>query len=156
MVIRCLAFYFAKNLWFIYVYWLRNILNTYEIKIYISFTLYPAHSRVGRGNLVLRHSVPQFPPNSGGIACWAELNNTRFASTPEGRNGNIHLSKYFISSRGDRTHNQSVLQWHFVPLRHGWPTSLWGYFSLNIFIQYVTQRIIYIGRKISLYTVFFY
>ena len=41
----------------------------------ISFTLYPAHSRVGRGNLVLRHSVPHFLPNSGGIACWvAKLN----------------------------------------------------------------------------------
>ena len=36
-------------------------------------------------------------------------------------NGNINLSKYFISSSGDRTHNQSVLQSHFVPLRHDWP-----------------------------------
>ena len=34
----------------------------------------------------------------------------RFASTPERRNGNINLSKYFISSSGVRTHNQSVLQ----------------------------------------------
>ena len=34
-----------------------------------SFTLYPAHSRADRGNLVLRHSVPHFLPNSGGIAC---------------------------------------------------------------------------------------
>ena len=41
----------------------------------INFTLYPAHSRVGRGNLLLRHSVPHFLPNSGGIACLgAELN----------------------------------------------------------------------------------
>ena len=40
------------------------------IKIYlISFTLYPAYSRVGRGNLVLRNSVPHFLPNSGGFAC---------------------------------------------------------------------------------------
>ena len=39
-------------------------------------------------------------------------------STPERRNGNINLSKYFISSSGDRTHNQSVLQSHLVPLRH--------------------------------------
>ena len=29
----------------------------------------PTHSRVGRGNLVLRHSVFYFLPNSGGIAC---------------------------------------------------------------------------------------
>ena len=37
---------------------------------------------------------------------WRHL---RFASTPERRNENINLSKYFISSSGDRTHNQSVL-----------------------------------------------
>ena len=30
--------------------------------------------KVGRGNLVLRHSVLHFSPSSGGIACWvAEL-----------------------------------------------------------------------------------
>ena len=27
-----------------------------------------------------------------------------------------HLNKYYISSSGDRTHNQSRLQTHFVPL----------------------------------------
>ena len=32
----------------------------------------------------------------------------RFASTPERRNENINVNKYFISSSGDRTHNQSV------------------------------------------------
>ena len=36
----------------------------------------------------------------------------RAVSTPERRNGNINLSKYFISSSGDRTHNQLVLQSH--------------------------------------------
>ena len=36
-------------------------------------------------------------------------------------NGNINLSKYFISSSGDRIRNQSVS--HFVPLRHDWPQS---------------------------------
>ena len=35
--------------------------------IKISFTLYPTHSRVGRGNLVLSHSVPHFPSNSAGF-----------------------------------------------------------------------------------------
>ena len=40
----------------------------------ISFTLCPAYSRVGKGNLVLKHFVPHFLPNlskhcalSGGI-----------------------------------------------------------------------------------------
>ena len=37
--------------------------------------MYPAHSGGGRGDLVLRHSVPHFLTNSGGIACRvAELN----------------------------------------------------------------------------------
>ena len=37
--------------------------------------MYPAHSRVGRGNIVIRYSVPHFPPNFRGIACWmAEFN----------------------------------------------------------------------------------
>ena len=35
----------------------------------ISFTLYPAHSRVRKGTLVLTHSVTHFSPRSGGIAC---------------------------------------------------------------------------------------
>ena len=35
--------------------------------------------------------------------------------------------KNFIYSSGDRTHNQSILQSHFVPLRHEWPQYL--YFS---------------------------
>ena len=46
--------------------------------VYI-YTVSHAHSTVGRGNLVLGHSVPDFPPNSGGIEWW---NSTpRFAST---------------------------------------------------------------------------
>ena len=53
----------------------------------------------------------------------------RFASTPERRNEN----KYFTSSSGDRTHNQSVLQSHFVPLRHDWP-------HYNIYVQILMYR----------------
>ena len=44
----------------------------------------------------------------------------RFAPIPERRNGNIHLNKYFIPSCGDRAHNLSRLQLHFVPLRYDW------------------------------------
>ena len=36
----------------------------------ISFTLYPANSRVGSGNPVLGRSVANFPLNPVGIACW--------------------------------------------------------------------------------------
>ena len=55
--------------------------------------------------------------------CVLSCRNQRraFASTPERKNGNINLSKYFISSSADRTHNQSVLQSHFMSLRHDCP-----------------------------------
>ena len=33
-------------------------------------TLYLAHRRLGRGHLVLRHSVPHFPLNSAHFLCW--------------------------------------------------------------------------------------
>ena len=63
------------------------------VYIKISFTLYLAHSKLGRGSTlakgkVLRHS---------------------------------NLNKCFISSGGDRTHCQLRFQSHFVPLRHDWP-----------------------------------
>ena len=47
------------------------LLTAYFVKIvyiFFSFTLYLADTRVGRGNLVLKHSVSYFSPNSGGIA----------------------------------------------------------------------------------------
>ena len=40
----------------------------YELYFFFSFTPYPAHSRVGIKNPVLRYSVPYLPTNSGGIA----------------------------------------------------------------------------------------
>ena len=63
-----------------------------------NFTLYPAHWRVGRGNLVLRHSVPHFLPYSGGIACWvAELNAAPFLLLSKRQNRN---------NSTNRTHNR--------------------------------------------------
>ena len=56
----------------------------------------------------------------------------------ERRNGNINLTKYFISSSGDRTHNQSVLQSHFVPLHHDWPHI---YIYLSILIKFHTGKL---------------
>ena len=92
-----------------------------KVSFIISFTLYSAQSRVGRRNLVLRHSVPHFLPILEALRVEWQNSTPRLASTPERRNGNKNLSKYFISSRGDRTHNQSVLQSQFVLLRYDWP-----------------------------------
>ena len=78
-----------------------------------SFTLYSTHSREGKGNLLLRHSVTHIPPNSEG---GGGIQGRRFASTTKRINENINLN----ISCGDRTHNQSHLQAQFVLLRHDW------------------------------------
>ena len=46
-----------------------GLLDNVSLPIIFNFTLYTACSRIGRGSLVLRHSAPHFPLNSGGIAC---------------------------------------------------------------------------------------
>ena len=47
----------------------RNILKLGNEVSYPARAGYSVHSRVGRGNLVLGHSVPRFLPYSGGVAC---------------------------------------------------------------------------------------
>ena len=75
-------------------------------------TLYPAHSKVGRGNLVLRHSVPHLWPN--------EFRSSLRLNT-RAKNWKKYIlflfkilfsnfNKYF--ERRDRTYNQSRLQSH--------------------------------------------
>ena len=64
----------------------------------INFTLYPTHRRVSRGNLVLIHSVPHFPPNSRGIACLMGIEPTTnrvYAFLRHGRPQNI-LKNIFL------------------------------------------------------------
>ena len=89
----------------------------------IGFTLYPAHSRVGRENLVLRQSVPHsltFRWVLEALRVEWRISTPLFASTPEWRNENINVNKYFISTSGYRFHNQSILLSHFVNLRRDW------------------------------------
>ena len=52
----------ATFVWLVFNLMEQNMAN----KKQISFTLYPAHSRIGKGKLVLRHSVPHLSANFGG------------------------------------------------------------------------------------------
>ena len=95
---------------------------------HVSFTLYPAHRRMGRWNLVLRHSVPRFLPNLGGFACQVTELHAALCLEPERRNEHINFNKYFISSseasptkpfeETTTSHGQSHT---LVSLRHDWP-----------------------------------
>ena len=69
-------------------------INTIDICLkLISFTLNSAQSRVGRGNLVLRHSVSSFrPPMSGGILCGIAEFNAAPRPKSERTNENINLT----------------------------------------------------------------
>ena len=49
----------------------KHVSNIKLVKHYMffGFTLYPAYSRVSRGNLVFRHPTAHFLMNFGDIAC---------------------------------------------------------------------------------------
>ena len=79
--------------------------------------LYPAHSRVGRGNLVLRHSVPNFSLNSGSVACVGTQRRTE----AKRRNGNIYVNIINISFPRMGIEPTTSRDSHFVSLRHDWP-----------------------------------
>ena len=63
------------------------------------------------------------------------------------QSGIINSSKYFISSSGDRTHNQSVLQSHFEPLRHDWPQDYVTHAYKWLHIESISKNyIIYLNK----------
>ena len=69
----------------------------------MSFTLYPAHSRVGRGNLV--YDTPFFPLSAEFWRYCVLNSSTQRRALPHTR-AKKYLSEHFISSSVDRTHNQ--------------------------------------------------
>ena len=79
--------------------------------------LYAAFSKIGRRDLVLRNSLAHFSPILDALRVEWWNSTSRSVLTPELRNGNITLNKYFMSSSGDRTNNQSRVQSHFASLR---------------------------------------
>ena len=77
-------------------------LTASDFQHYISFTLCPAYSKVGRGNL--RYSVFHAPPNFGrGGGYWMMICGTRSSSTYQSED--MKITHYL---RGNRTHNRRV------------------------------------------------
>ena len=58
--------------------------------------LFPSHIRVGRGNPMLKHSVPHFSLNSRGIMCWAEFNTDNRSKEGKYKFNLFYYSKYII------------------------------------------------------------
>ena len=73
-------------------------------------TLYHAHSRIGRGNVVLKHSVLHFLSNYGDITGGVTKLNAALCLHTKAKK----LKMNFIFSNGNRTYNISRLQSHFV------------------------------------------
>ena len=87
----------SKNVFFYWKFWpwqKKTIGITFMNQIEISFTLYPAHRRAGRGNLVSRHSVPYFPPNF-----WRRNSTPRFGFLPwcQSEEMKILINNYLFS-----------------------------------------------------------
>ena len=68
---------------------------------FILSRLFPL-SRVGRGTLMLRHSVSLFPLNFQDIVCWVAELHSAFCLSKRIYESNLNT---IISSIGDRTHN---------------------------------------------------
>ena len=111
--------------------------------------LYPAHSRVGTGNRVLRHSVPHFPPKSGGIACWVVELNAAFCLYARAKNESI---KYFITSSGNL--NLLRLQSHTcapTPRQASIYLNLYWYL-INLIVKYTFTYYICVFKPKKQYT----
>ena len=108
---------------------------------FISFTLYPAYSWVGRGNVVLRHSVFNLSPNFQGIACWVveskaalclvtRANKLKYKSTIIPWVGikpwTVTYNRIIVPSTGSRRH-------------------LISFFYLSIFLFVIVCSIIYLS-----------
>ena len=79
------------------------------IMILISkLTLYPAHNRIGRGSLELRHSALHFPANYND-------------SLPRHHSKKKENIKYFFTRVGIETSTSHVYNHTLVPTRHDWP-----------------------------------
>ena len=74
------------------------------IQLY-SFTLYPADSKIGRGNLVLRYFVPTFRWILEALRVEWRNSTSRFDSTPRKTNDDINYNIYLFSSSRDRIYN---------------------------------------------------
>ena len=77
------------------MYILYYFISSESLNEEISFTLYPAHRRVGRDS-----PFPTFCRILEALLVEWQNSTTHFASTPERKNGNINLNKYLISSSG--------------------------------------------------------
>ena len=120
ITIRVITNYMFDNLCIVVYLNIRQFVDIYCIYIFVSV------SRIQQG----RQREPSVHTSFRTFCRILEVlrvewqNSTpRLTSTPERRDRNINLSKYFISSSGDRAHNQSVLESYFGSLRRDWPQS---------------------------------
>ena len=125
----------------------------------ISFTLYPAWSRVSWVILVLRHSASHFPLISDGIPCWvAELNATLlpWQQSEEIKILNISLPRVTIEPTTLRVYSHKILHLFIIfvfkyninkiiqiPLR----PNFWYIFQINTHLYKI-----YLNFRVQQYT----
>ena len=98
--------------------------NIYFFLFFFSFTLYPACSRVDRGSLVIRHSAPNFPLNSGGVM---EFNASLYLGSEDDcfsfqlntKRINICKLTIYLNIKGQSAALSSATL-HTIPRKFGW------------------------------------
>ena len=77
-----------------------------NVLFFFIVTAYPAHSRLDSGNIVLRHSVPHFPSNSG-IACWVAGLNAALSLDTSAKKMKILIISFLRVRIESRTYGDS-------------------------------------------------
>ena len=96
--------------------WIITIQYNFIVFKLLSTQLHPAHSRVGRETLVLRNTIPPFPPNFRGIAYWmAEINTVLCLPRHQSKEGKKIFNFSDRGSTVSRAYSHTLL-----PLRHNW------------------------------------
>ena len=117
--------------------------------------LYPAHIRVGRVNIVLRHSVPHFSPNSWGIARWVAELNAALCLDARARNENICKFKSIFHFLEWGTNPQPVML-HSTTVTHLCLCATTGLFTiLCTILYYIMCTVYYITQYYAINLIFF-
>ena len=106
---------------------LRFFLNKtllYFLNIKISFTLYPMHSMVGRGNLALRHS--DFHRILEALRVKWRKSTPLFCLDTRSKKWKYKFKLIFHFLEWGSNPHPVAFQVYFVPLRHDWQTLKWS------------------------------
>ena len=122
-----------------------NYISVFYVHVFLfSFTLYPAHSGIGRGSVVFRYSAFHFPLNSGWYCVGGGTQHSVLLRHQSEEMKILNMYIYKISSSGNRTYICQVYS-HTLKcaLRHVCSISV----QINIVFKYTCLHLATVDEK---------